>query len=173
MDFFVYILAILGFIFIIFLVWIFKIYRKVEKEKKSQMQIMSFKDNEAAFEMSSKYMDTDIILDKPIVAISLQDMKKPSEPIIIKVAGEPPFHAHTATYYTGDHLIKKGDLLGVVPFKKTEHITSYMEGDERKQWLFLVISELNPKYHMTKKMWSIKNNFIEEAAAKEAEQSDK
>lgn len=173
MEFLIYILAILGFIFIIFLVWIFKIYLNVKNEKKPRMEIMPFKDNEAAFEMSSKYMDTDIIQDKPIIAISLQDMKKPSEPIRIKVAGEPPFHALTGTYYTGDHLIKKGDLLGVIPFKKTEHITSYMEGDERKQWLFLVISELNPKYHMTKKMWSIKNNFIQDAAAREAEQSDK
>lgn len=137
------------------------------KNKSTSMEVMHFKDNEAAFEMVSKYMDTSIIQDKPVVAISMQDMKKPSEPIMIKVAGDPPFYAHTATHYTGDHLIKKGDLLGVMPFTKTEHITSYMENDERKQWLFLVVSELNPKFHMGKKMWSIKQNFIVEAAARE------
>lgn len=171
MEFLIYILAALGLIFIAFLAWMLKIYFNVKKEKKLEMQIMPFKDNEAAFEMACKYMDTDIVLDKPVIAISMQDMKKPSEPIMIKVAGDPSFNAHTATYYTGNHLIKKGDLLGVIPFKKTEHLTSYMKDDERKHWLFLVISELDPKYHMTKKMWSIKNNFIKESALREAEQS--
>lgn len=133
------------------------------KNKPSSMEIMYFKDNEAAFEVISQYMDTSIIQDKPIVAISMQDMKKPSEPIMIKVAGDPPFYAHSATYYTGDHLIKKGDLLGVMPYEKTKNITSYMESDERKQWLFLVISELNPKFHTVKKMWSIKEDFLKKA----------
>lgn len=123
-------------------------------------QILHFKDNEAAFDMACKFMDVNIVQDKPVIAISMQNMKKPSEPIMIKVAGDPSFFAHTATNYTGDHLIKKGDLIGVMPFKKTENITSYMEGDERKQWLFLVISEINPKYHTTKQMWSIKRDFL-------------
>lgn len=140
------------------------------KKKPSNAEVLHFKDNEAAFEMACKYMDTNIVLDKSVIAISMQDMKKPSEPIMIKVAGEPPFHAHTATYYTEDHLIKKGDLLGVMVFKKAEHITSYMQDDERKQWLFLVVSELNPRYHMTKKMWSIKNNFLMDAAEREKSQ---
>lgn len=42
-----------------------------------------------------------------------------------------------------------------------------MEGDERKHWLFLVISEINPKYHSKKKMWSIKTDFLREAVARE------
>ena len=137
------------------------------KKKPASMEIMYFKDNEAAFEMVCKYMDTSINPDKPVVAISMQDMKRPSEPIMIKVAGEPPFYAHTATHYTGDHLIKKGDLLGVVPFEKTEYITSYMENDERKQWLFFVASEINPSFHSKKQMWSIKKNFLIEAAERE------
>ncbi len=173
MEILIYILAILGFVFIIFLVWIFKIYSSVKKEKKNQMKIMHFKDNEAAFEMVCKNMDTDIVQDKPVIAISMQEMKKPSEPIMIKVAGDPPFHTHTATYYTGDHLIKKGDLLGVMPFKKTEHITSYMKEDERKHWLFLAVSELNPKFHTTKQMWSIKKDFLREAIARENSQNNR
>lgn len=172
MEILIYILAILGFIFIISLVWILKIYFNVKKEKKNKMEVMHFKDNDAAFEMVCNYMDTSIIQDKPVVAISMQDMKKPSEPIMIKVAGEPSFYAHTATYYTGDHLIKKGDLLGVMPFTKTKHITSYMENDERKQWLFLVISELNPRFHTTKQMWSIKSDFLREAFEREKLQSN-
>ena len=167
MEILIYILAILGFFFIIFLVWIFKIYSSVEKERKNKIEVMHFKDNESAFEMVCKYMDTSIIQDKPVIAISTHDMKRPSEPIMIKVAGEPSFYAHIATHYTGDHLIKKGDLLGVMPFKKTEHITSYMENDERKQWLFLVISELNPRFNTTKQMWSIKKDFLRNAAVKE------
>ena len=142
------------------------------KKKPASMEIMYFKDNEAAFEMVCKYMDTSINPDKPVVAISMQDMKRPSEPIMIKVAGEPPFYAHTATHYTGDHLIKKGDLLGVVPFEKTEYITSYMEDDERKQWLFFVSSELNPSFHSKKQMWSIKNNFLLEAVEREKVQNN-
>ena len=133
----------------------------VRKNKtKEDVEILYFKDNEAALEMSSKFMDTDIVLDKPVIAISVQDMKNKSEPIMIKVAGTPPFYAYASTSYTGDHLIKKGDLLGVIPFKKTEHLTSYMEGDERKHWLFIVISEINPKYHSKKQMWSVKKNFL-------------
>lgn len=149
----------------------YQIYGENKKEATS-LEILYFKDNEAAFEMVSNFMDTSIIQDKPVVAISMQDMKKPSEPIMIKVAGEPSFYAHTATHYTGDHLIKKGDLLGVMPFTKTEHITSYMENDERKQWLFLVISELNPRFHTTKQMWSIKNDFLREAVEREKLQSN-
>lgn len=148
----------------------YQIYGENKKESTS-LEILYFKDNEAAFEMVCKYMDTDIVQDKPVIAISMQEMKKPSEPIMIKVAGDPPFHAHTATHYTGDHLIKKGDLLGVMPFTKTEHVTSYMENDERKQWLFLVTSELNPKFHTTKQMWSIKKDFLREAAAQEKSQN--
>ena len=172
MEILIYILAILGFVFIIFLVWIFKIYSSVKKEKKNNMEIMHFKDNEAAFEMVCKYMDTSIIQDKPVIAISVQEMKRPSESIMIKVAGDPPFYAHTATHYTGEHLIKKGDLLGVVPFEKTEYITSYMENDERKQWLFFVSSELNPSFHSKKQMWSIKNNFLLEAVEREKVQNN-
>lgn len=37
---------------------------------------MHFKDNEAAFEMVCKNMDTDIVQDKPVIAISMQEMKK-------------------------------------------------------------------------------------------------
>ena len=143
------------------------------KKKSVNTEILHFKDNEAAFEMVCEYMDTDIAQDKPVIAISMQEMRRPSEPIMIKVAGEPPFYAHTATYYTEDHLIKKGDLLGVMPFTKTEHITSYMEGDERKHWLFLVVSELNPKFHTTKQMWSIKKDFLGEAAAREDFQNNR
>ena len=142
------------------------------KKKPASMEIMYFKDNEAAFEMVCKYMDTSINPDKPVVAISLQDMTRPSEPIMIKVASEPPLYAHTATNYTRDHLIKKGDLLGVVPFEKTEYITSYMEDDERKQWLFFVSSELNPSFHSKKQMWSIKNNFLLEAVEREKVQNN-
>jgi hypothetical protein len=136
-------------------------------KEKIDKEVLYFKDNNAAFEMSSKYMDTEIVQDKPVIAISVQEMKRPSEPIMIKVAGDPPFLAHASTSYTGDHLIKKGDLLGVMPFRKVEHITSYMEGDERKHWLFLVISEINPRYHCKKKMWSIKKDFLREAVARE------
>lgn len=171
MEILIYILAILGFIFIISFVWVLKIYSNIKKKKKNKIEVMHFKDNDAAFEMVCKFMDTDIAQDKPIVAISMQDMKRPSEPIMIKVAGDPPFYAHTATHYTGDHLIKKGDLLGVVPFEKTEYITSYMENDERKQWLFYVASELNPSFHSKKQMWSIRNNFLMKAAAQEKIQS--
>ena len=45
-------------------------------------------------------MNTDIVQDKPIIAISVQEMKRPSEPIMIKVAGDPPFLAHASTSYT-------------------------------------------------------------------------
>ncbi|NAR60041.1 hypothetical protein [Acinetobacter haemolyticus] len=137
------------------------------KKNPVSMEVIHFKDNEAAFEMISKYMDTSIIQDKPVVAISMQDMKKPSEPIMIKVAGDPPFFAHTATHFAGSHLIKKGDLLSVMPFKKTENITSYMKDDERKHWLFLVVSEINPKYHSTRQMWSIKRDFLMEDLERE------
>lgn len=171
METLIYILAILGFIFIIFLAWVLKIYSTVKKEMKNKIEVMHFKDNDAAFEMVCNFMDTDIVQDKPVIAISMQDMKRPSEPIMIKVAGDPPFHAHTATHYTGDHLIKKGDLLGVVPFEKTEYVTSYMEDDERKQWLFYVTSELNPSFHSKKQMWSIKKNFLMEAVAREKMES--
>lgn len=143
----------------------------INKKSPNNLEILHFKDNEAAFEMINKYMDSLIIQDKPVVAISVQDMKKPSEPIMIQVGGDPPFYAHAATYYTGEHLIKKGDLLGVMPYEKIEHITSYMEGDERKQWLFIVISELNPKFHVTKKMWSIKNDFLEKAVILEQQKN--
>ncbi len=155
------------------MIWVLKIYFSVKKNKKNKMEILHFKDNEAAFEMISKFMDTSIIKDKPVVAISMQDMKRPSEPIMIKVPGEPPFYAHTATHFTNDHLIKKGDLLGVMPYTKTEHLTSYMENDERKQWLFVVISELNPSFHLKKEMWSIKNDFLKKAADIEKEQQQK
>lgn len=160
MDIFIYFFAILGVIFIIWILWISNIVRKVNKEKNDSLKILHFKDNEAAFDSACKYMDTDIVQDKPVIAISMQEMKIPSEPIMIKIAGEPPFYAHTATYCTGNHLIKKGDLLAVIPFKKAGHITSYMEGDERKHWLFLVISEINPKFHIIKQMWSIKKDFL-------------
>lgn len=32
-----------------------------------------------------------------------------------------------------------------------------MKEDERKHWLFLAAFELNPKFHTTKQMWSIKD----------------
>lgn len=35
--------------------------------------------------MCSKYMNTDIVQDKPIIAISVQEMKRPSEPIMINM----------------------------------------------------------------------------------------
>ena len=165
MEYIIYILAIFGVIFLLAIIWLAKITGQAKKEIKNNIKppILYFKNNEAAFEMINKFMDTSIILDKPVVAISVQDMKKPSEPIMVKVGGDPPFYAHAATYYTGDYLIKKGDLLGVMPYQKTEHITSYMERDERARWLFLVISELNPKFHVAKQMWSIKNDFLEQA----------
>lgn len=158
-----YVLSFLGLVFIIFIAWIFKIYFSVKKNKnRNILEIMHFKSNEAAFEMSSKYMNTDIVKDRPVIALSVQKTHSPNKPIMIKVSGDPPFFAHASTAYVGEHIINDGDLLGVIPFKKAEHITSYMEDDERKQWLFLVVSELNPSYHNKKQMWSIKNNFVKE-----------
>lgn len=166
MEIVVGVLAIFGVIFLILLIWIGKIYSNVKQNKSDRSNIMDFRDNQAAFEMACT-LNTNIVKDKPIVAVSMQDMKKVGEPIMVKIAGEPPFYAHASTSYLGEHLIKNGDLLGVIPFKKAQHLTTYMQNDDRKEWLFLIISEINPRYHVVKQMWSIKHNFIEKAAINE------
>ncbi|WP_353170908.1 hypothetical protein [Acinetobacter rudis] len=164
MDFFIYVLAALGFIFIVFLVWIFKIYLNVKKEKKPQMEIMPFKDNEAAFEMACEFMDTDIIHKKPVIALVSDLSNDGLEVITIKIADKHPFSTYASTRFTSNYPLQLNDLIAAIPYKTKD------ENGEDK-WIFVVSSKLNPRYHMKKQMWSIEIDFIKEATTREAEHS--
>jgi len=135
------------------------------KKQPVNTDILYFKSSEAAFEMACKYMDTNIALGKPMVALAVQSKVEAGlNVIMIKVADTPAFHTYASTKFTLDYPIESGSLLGIVPYERNE------EGelsDERKRWLFAVVSELNPTYHSTKQMWSIKIDFIKEAVARE------
>lgn len=136
------------------------------KTKSTNTEILHFKENEAAFEMACKYMNTDIAIGKPMVALAVQSKIDANElnVIMIKVADTSPFHTYASTKFTFKHPIKNGALLGIVPYERNEE-GSY--SDDRKRWMFAVVSELNPRYHTTKQMWSIKKDFIKEAVAAE------
>ncbi|EPQ3879028.1 hypothetical protein LIX10_003019, partial [Acinetobacter baumannii] len=71
-------------------------------KRKDNINILAFNDNQSAFEYSIKYMDNSIVKDRPVLALSSQKILKPSEPIMIKVAGDPPFFAHASTQFVGD-----------------------------------------------------------------------
>lgn len=135
------------------------------KKKPVNTEILYFKDNEAAFEMACKYMDTDIAQGKPMVALAVHSKAENElNVIMIKIADASPFHTYASTKFTLEYPIESGALLGVVPYERNE---DGKYSDERKRWLFAVVSELNPKYHSTKQMWSIKRDFIKEAVARE------
>jgi len=139
-----------------------------KKTKSTNTEILHFKENEAAFEMACKYMDTDIAIGKPMVALAVQSKIDENElnVIMIKVADTSPFHTYASTKFTFKHPIENGALLGIVPYERNED-GSY--SDDRKRWMFAVVSELNPRYHTTKQMWSIKKDFIKEAVAADKE----
>lgn len=136
------------------------------KKQATNPEILHFKDNEAAFEMACEYMNTDISLGSPMVAIAVQSKINENElnAIMIKVADTSPFHTYASIKFTLEHPIENGALLGIVPYEKNEDESI---SDDRKRWLFAVVSELNPRYHLTKQMWSIKKDFIKEAVARE------
>lgn len=134
------------------------------KKKPVNTEILHFKDNKAAFDMACKYMDTDIAQGKPMVALAVHSkVENELNAIMIEIADTSPFHTYASTKFTLEHPIESGALLGVVPYERNED-GEY--SDERKRWLFAIVSELNPKYHSTKQMWSIKKDFIKEAVAR-------
>ncbi len=136
------------------------------KKQSINSEVLHFKDNEAAFEMACKYINTDIALGKPMVALAVQSKINDNElsAIMIKVADTSPFHTYASTKFTFEYPIENGALLGIVPYERNEEGSI---SDDRKRWLFAVVSELNPRYHSTKQMWSINKDFIREAAARE------
>lgn len=161
MNLVTYLLIFFVVIFLLFILFRFLNNRSNKlSRRESETNILSFKDNQSAFEYSSKYMDNSIVKDKPVLALSSQKILKLSEPIMIKVAGDPPFFAHASTQFVGDYTINEGDLLAVIPFQKVENLTSYMEGDERKEWQFLIISVVGHKFHTIKNMWSVNKDFL-------------
>ncbi|MDC5478930.1 hypothetical protein OHW97_01950 [Acinetobacter baumannii] len=161
MNLVTYLLIFFGVIFLLLILFRFLNNRSNKLSKrKDNINILAFNDNQSAFEYAIKYMDNSIVKDKPVLALSSQKILKPSESIMIKVAGDPPFFAHASTQFVGDYTINEGDLLAVIPIQKVENTTSYMKGDERKEWQFLIVSVVNPKYHTIKNMWSIKKDFL-------------